>query len=53
MGSKYLSYADRTGEIAFAVLMVIIVNGYVALSDLNGGFPYIVAVNLGACATWV
>ncbi len=52
MFSKYLSYADRTGEIAFAVLMVIIINGYVALSDLNTGFIYIVAVNLGACLSW-
>jgi VIT1/CCC1 family predicted Fe2+/Mn2+ transporter len=50
--SKYLSYTDRTGEIAFAVLMVIIINGYVALSDLNSGFVYIVAVNLGACFGW-
>lgn len=50
--SKYLSYTDRTGEIAFAVLMVIIINGYVALSDLNTGFTYIVAVNLGACFAW-
>lgn len=52
MLSKYLSYTDRTGEIAFAVLMVIIINGYVALSDLNSGFVYIVAVNLGACFGW-
>lgn len=52
MASKYLSYADRTGEIAFAVIMVIIINGYVALSDLNSGFTYIVAVNLGACLAW-
>jgi VIT1/CCC1 family predicted Fe2+/Mn2+ transporter len=50
--SKYLSYTDRTGEIAFAVLMVIIINGYVALSNLNTGFVYIVAVNLGACLGW-
>jgi VIT1/CCC1 family predicted Fe2+/Mn2+ transporter len=50
--SRYLSYEDRTGEIAFAVLMVIIINGYVALSDLNYGFMYIVAVNLGACFGW-
>jgi VIT1/CCC1 family predicted Fe2+/Mn2+ transporter len=50
--SRYLSYEDRTGEIAFAVLMVIIINGYVALSDLNSGFGYIVAVNLGACFGW-
>lgn len=52
MAPRYLSYADRTGEIAFAVLMVIIINGYVALSKLNSGFMYIVAVNLGACAVW-
>ncbi len=52
MVSRYLSFEDRTGEIAFAVLMVIIINGYVALSDLNSGFGYIVAVNLGACFGW-
>jgi len=50
--SKYLTYTDRTGEAAFAVLMVIIINGYVALSDLNTGFTYIVAVNFGACLSW-
>jgi VIT1/CCC1 family predicted Fe2+/Mn2+ transporter len=32
--------------------MVIIINGYVALSDLNTGFLYIVLVNIGACAGW-
>ncbi|MDR0493961.1 MAG: hypothetical protein LBH74_10075 [Nitrososphaerota archaeon] len=32
--------------------MVIIINGYVALSDLNTGFLYIIAVNLGACLSW-
>jgi hypothetical protein len=52
VAKRYLSYSDRTGEIAFAVLMVIIINGYVALSDLNSGFGYIVAVNLGACFGW-
>jgi len=52
LASKYLSFADRTSEIAFAVIMVIIINGYVALSDLNSGFLYIVVVNLGACAVW-
>lgn len=52
MVSRYLSFEDRTGEIAFAVLMVIIINGYVALSDLNYGFIYIVTVNLGACFGW-
>lgn len=43
---------DRVGEAAFAVLMVVIINGYVALSDLNTGFYYIVVVNLGACLSW-
>jgi len=48
----YLSYQDRVSEVAFAVLMVIIINGYVALSNLNTGFWYIVGVNLGACFGW-
>ena len=52
MASKYLSYSDRTGEIAFAVIMVVIINGYVALSDLNTGFIYIVVLNIGACLAW-
>ena len=43
---------DRIGEVAFAVLMVIIINGYVALSNLNTGFEYIIVVNLGACLAW-
>ena len=52
MRTKYLSFVDRIGEVAFAVLMVIIINGYVALSNLNTGFEYIVVVNLGACLAW-
>jgi VIT1/CCC1 family predicted Fe2+/Mn2+ transporter len=32
--------------------MVIIINGYVALPNLNTGFLYIVAVNVGACLSW-
>ena len=40
------------GEAAFAVIMVIIINGYVALSDLNTDFWYIVGVNLVACIGW-
>jgi VIT1/CCC1 family predicted Fe2+/Mn2+ transporter len=50
--TKYLSYIDRVGEVAFAVIMVIIINGYVALSELNTGFIYIAAVNLAACLAW-
>jgi VIT1/CCC1 family predicted Fe2+/Mn2+ transporter len=49
---RHLSYTDRTGEVAFAVIMVIIINGYVSLSNLNTGFLYIVFVNLGACLAW-
>jgi len=52
LGRKYLAYTDRAGETAFAVFMVMIINGYVALSKLNTGFHYIVLVNLGACACW-
>ena len=49
---RHLAYTDRTGETAFAVIMVMIINGYIALSKLNTGFLYIVSVNLGACASW-
>jgi VIT1/CCC1 family predicted Fe2+/Mn2+ transporter len=52
LARKYLSFTDRIGEVAFAVIMVIIINGYVALSNLNSGFLYIVVVNIGACAAW-
>lgn len=52
MPPKYLSFADFTGEAAFAVIMVIIINGEVALSNLDSGFLYIVAANLSACLAW-
>ena len=52
LARRHLSYTDRTGETAFAVIMVIIINGYVALSKLDTGFFYIILVNLGACASW-
>lgn len=52
LARKYLSNIDRTSEVAFAVIMVIIINSYVSLSNLNTGFLYIVAVNMGACAGW-
>jgi hypothetical protein len=48
LARRHLSYTDRTGETAFAVIMVMIINGYIALSKLNTGFLYIVFVNLGA-----
>jgi VIT1/CCC1 family predicted Fe2+/Mn2+ transporter len=50
--SKYLSYADKTSEIAFAALMVIIINAYVALVDLKVGILYIVLFTIGACISW-
>jgi hypothetical protein len=52
LARRYLSEVDRIGETAFAVIMVIIINGYVSLSDLNTGFAYLVSVNLGACLAW-
>ena len=52
LARRHLAYTDRTGETAFAVIMVMIINGYIALSKLNTGFLYIVLVNLGACASW-
>jgi VIT1/CCC1 family predicted Fe2+/Mn2+ transporter len=52
LAHRYLSSTDRVSEIAFAVYMVIIINGYVALSNLNTGFFYIVGVNVGACFGW-
>lgn len=52
LAHRFLSTTDRISEIAFAVFMVIIINGYVALSNLNTGFGYIVAVNIGACFGW-
>ena len=52
LAHKYLSATDWISEVAFAVFMVIIINGYVALSNLNTGFLYIVVVNVGACFGW-
>ena len=52
LARRSLSFSDRLGETAFAVIMVIIINGYVAISKLNTGFLYIAVVNLGACAAW-
>jgi VIT1/CCC1 family predicted Fe2+/Mn2+ transporter len=52
LARRHLSYTDRAGETAFAVIMVMIINGFIALSKLNTGFLCIVFVNLGACASW-
>jgi VIT1/CCC1 family predicted Fe2+/Mn2+ transporter len=50
--SKHLDYSDLVTESAIAVYMVIIINGYVSLSQLNTEFYYILAVDLGACLAW-
>jgi len=52
LARKHLDFTDWITEAAEAVYMVIIINGYVALSQLNSGFVYIVAVNIGACIGW-
>jgi hypothetical protein len=52
LARKYLTYTDRMGETAFAVIMVIIINGYVALSELDTSFLYIVTVDIVACLGW-
>ena len=46
LARRHLSYTDRAGETAFAVIMVMIINGYVSLSKLNSGFLYIVVLTL-------
>lgn len=49
---KHLGFTEWITEAAVAVYMVIIINGYVSLSQLNTGFLYILAVDLGACIGW-
>lgn len=49
---QFLSSAEGAAEIAFAVIMVVIVNGYVALGSLDSGFLYIVRVDVVACIAW-
>jgi hypothetical protein len=49
---KHLDYTDIVTEAAAAVYMVIIINGYVSLSQLNTEFYYILAVDIGACVGW-
>jgi len=49
---KHLDYTDIVTEAAAAVYMVIIINGYVSLSQLNTQFYYILAVDIGACLGW-
>jgi len=49
---KHLDLTDLFSEAVEAVYMVIIIGGYVALSQLNSQFLYIVQVNIGACIGW-
>jgi VIT1/CCC1 family predicted Fe2+/Mn2+ transporter len=49
---EHLSYTDLISEAAEAVYMVVIIIGYVALSQLSTQFYYIVAVDIGACIGW-
>ncbi|MGD0718067.1 MAG: hypothetical protein ABSA15_00580 [Thermoplasmata archaeon] len=49
---QFLSSTDGSAEVAFAVIMVVIINGYVALGNLNSGFLYIIRVDVLACAAW-
>jgi VIT1/CCC1 family predicted Fe2+/Mn2+ transporter len=49
---SHLDFIDLISEAAVAVYMVIIINGYVALSQLNTQFYYILAVDIGACIAW-
>ena len=47
-----MSLTDWVTEAAEAVYMVVIINGYVAISQLNTQFLYIIAVDIGACLGW-
>jgi VIT1/CCC1 family predicted Fe2+/Mn2+ transporter len=49
---KHLDITDLLSEAVEAVYMVIIIGGYVALSQLNSEYLYIVEVNIGACIGW-
>jgi hypothetical protein len=49
---NHLDFTDWISESAVAVYMVMIVNGYVALSQLNAGYTYIIAVDIWACVAW-
>jgi len=49
---KHLELTDLLSEAVEAVYMVVIIGGYVALSQLNTDYLYIVGVNIGACIGW-
>jgi hypothetical protein len=49
---KHLDFTDLITEAAVAVYMLVIINGYVALSQLNTEYYYIVTVDIGACIGW-
>lgn len=50
--SKHLDFSDLMTEAAAAVYMLVIINGYVQLSQLHTEFYYIVAVDVGASVGW-
>jgi hypothetical protein len=49
---KHFDFTDWISESAVAVYVVMIINGYVALSRLNTGYIYIIAADIGACIAW-
>ncbi|MFI5420514.1 MAG: hypothetical protein ACHQ1H_06065, partial [Nitrososphaerales archaeon] len=49
---EHLGLADLITESAVAVYMVVIINGYVALTDISTSFYYIVALDIGASLAW-
>jgi len=49
---KHLGFRDLITEAAVAVYMLVIINGYVALSQLSTQYYYIVAIDIGASLGW-
>jgi hypothetical protein len=49
---RHLDWTDLVTETAVAVYMLVINNGYVALSQLNTQFYYIVVLDIGASFGW-
>ncbi len=49
---KHLDFSDLMTEAAAAVYMLVIINGYVQLSQLHTEFYYILAVDVGASVGW-
>src|SRR5579872_2440754 len=49
---RHLDISDLVTEAAAAVYMLVIINGYVALSQLNTQYYYIVALDIVASIGW-